>query len=96
MGYRSEYGGVTFDEGDISGMSRICDLDTKLNSGFGFDQLKSLNDLKEKMANEAKACGGNCVSNFKYGQRNGSFWQQILSVDNVLWYGSGVIGKMET
>ena len=94
MGYRTEFDGVIFDEGPIDGMKRIRDLSTQLNSGFGQDQLRSLIDVKQAMACEVLSTGGNCIENFKYGQRNGSFWQQMLSVDNVLWYGKGTIGKV--
>ena len=93
MGYRTELDGVTFDEGEIAGMKPIQSIKTQLNSSFGQDQLKSLTDVKKAMAKEALAAGGNCIAQFKYGQKNGSVWQQMLSIDNVLWFGSGEIGK---
>lgn len=94
MSHRSECDGVIFDEGQVKSMTFIRKISTQLNSGFGQDQLKSLTDVKRAMAREVLAAGGNCVSNFKYGQKNGSFWQQMWSVDNVLWYGSGEIGLL--
>ena len=95
MAYRTELDGVIFDEGPVVGMSTIRSISTQLNSAFGHDQLKSLVDVKRAMAREVTAAGGNCVANFKYGQKVGSFWQQMWSLDNVLWYGSGEIGRLK-
>jgi hypothetical protein len=94
MSFRTKLDGVIFDEGGIAGSKFIRSITTQLNSGFGQDQLKSLLDVKRAMAREAIASGGNCIANFKYGQKSGSFWQQMWSVDNVLWYGSGDIGRL--
>ncbi len=90
----TERGGVKFDERCPVSFVKICHLDTSLNSALGQDQLKSLRDLKEVMAAEAKRLGGNYIANFKYGQRNGSVLQQLWSVDNILWYGSGDVGTL--
>jgi hypothetical protein len=95
VSFRTELDGVIFDEGPIAGMKNIRSISTQLNSGFGQDQLKSLLDVKRAMAREVIAAGGNCVADFKYGQKNGGFWQQMWSVDNVLWYGSGEIGRLK-
>ena len=94
MSIRTEFDGVFFDEGNVDGMTVVKDISTQLNSGFGQDQLKSLRDVKKAMAAVARENDCNIVSNFKFGQRNGSIWQQLWSVDNVLWYGSGTLGKL--
>lgn len=91
----TERGGVRFDEQEPLGFRKIARIDTTLNSVFGQDQLKSLRDVKEAMAREAKSMGGYYISNFSYGQKNGSLIQQIFSIDNVLWYGSGDVGNVE-
>ena len=90
----TERAGVKFDEGQPENFLLIQRIDTTLNSGFGQDQLKSLRDVKEAMAVEAKKAGGNYISKFSYGQRNGGVLQQLWSIDNVLWYGSGNIGVL--
>jgi len=91
----TERGGVKFDEGKPKNFRLISHIDTKINSGFGQDHLKSLRDVKEAMAVEAKRLGGNYIACFLYGQKNGSVLQQLWSLDNVLWYGSGEIGVLE-
>ena len=96
MAHRSVFENITFIEGHEPNFQPIKSISTQLNSGFGQDQLKSLNDVKLLMANEARTVGGDCIANFKYGQKVGSFWQQLWSLDNVLWYGSGTIGKLES
>lgn len=91
----TELGGVQFTEEVLEGFTPIEALDTKLNSAFGQDQLKSLRDLKSGMASIAIEKGGNCICHFKYGQRTGGVLQQLWSVDNMMWYGSGVIGRVD-
>ncbi len=90
----TERGGVKFDEKEPSNFKHIVSFDMKLNS-VGHDQLKSLRDVKEAMAMDAKAHGATYIANFTYGQRNGSVMQQIWSLDNVLWYGMGDAGIIE-
>ena len=90
----TERGGVTFNEKEPIDFEFICHIETNLNSGFGQDHLKSLRDVKEKMAVLAKDMGGSYIANFTYGQRNGSVIQQLWSIDNVLWFGAGDVGKM--
>lgn len=91
----TERGGVKFDEQEPTDFKAIVRINTQLDSGFGQDQLKSLRDVKEAMAIEAKAKGANYIANFVYGQRNGSVFQQLWSVDNVLWFGQGDAGIVE-
>ncbi|NIZ14722.1 hypothetical protein [Phaeobacter sp. HF9A] len=90
----TERGGVKFDESLPENFVPIEKLSTQLNSGFGQDQLKSLRDVKEAMAKEALSLGGNYIASFTYGQKNGGVLQQLWSVDNVLWYGEGVVGNL--
>lgn len=91
----TERGGIKFDEAQPESFVLIKHIETNLNSGFGQDQLKSLRDVKERMAQLAKEVGGSYVANFSYGQRNGTVLQQLWSVDNVLWYGAGDVGHLE-
>jgi hypothetical protein len=94
MRIQTNYDGVIFDEDEIVGLEAIKVISTQLNNFFGQDQLKSLHDVKRAMAREVLACGGNALGNFEYGQKNGSVWQQLFSMDNVLWYGSGIAGRL--
>ena len=40
-----------------------------------------------------RALGGNAVVEFKYGQKS-SFWQSLLGLDDVSWYASGKIARI--
>jgi hypothetical protein len=91
----TERGGVKFDEGMPEKFVELEKLSTQLNSGFGQDQLKSLRDVKEAMAVQALSLGGNYIANFTYGQKTGGVLQQLWSVDNMLWYGDGTVGKLD-
>ncbi|OWY02314.1 hypothetical protein [Thioclava sp. IC9] len=88
----TERGGVRFDEKQPEKFQKLFHLDTKINTGFGHDQLKSLRDVKEAMAREARARGADYIANFSYGQKNGGILQQLWSLDNVLWFASGDAG----
>jgi hypothetical protein len=37
--------------------------------------------------------GGNSVIDFKYGQRS-TFWKSLLGMDDVMWYGSGKVARI--
>lgn len=88
----TERGGVRFDEKTPKNFRLIKHIDTVLNSALSQDQLKSLRDVKDVMAQDAKALGGDYIANFTYGQKTGGLLQVIWSVDNTLWFGSGDVG----
>ena len=88
--YSAEYKGVLFVEGIPENCTIIRDISTEINEFFGQSQLKSLDDVKDKMIQVVRTCGGNAVIDFKYGQKS-SFWKSLFGLDNVMWYASGKI-----
>ncbi len=86
--YQSELEGVLFIEGQPEGVRSIGHVEVKLNGAFSQAQLKSLEDVKRELIKKVRAKNGNCLINFKYGQRT-SFWTTLISLDDVGWYGSG-------
>lgn len=94
MKFVTELGGVKFIEGVDCKFTQIQKLNTTLNSAFGQDQLKSLTDVKLAMAKQVIQLGGDCLVDFKYGQKVGGFWSQLFSRDDVMWYGSGIVGTL--
>jgi hypothetical protein len=93
--YFAEFKGVYFIEGSPQEAITIEQISSELNGFFSQNQLKSLDDLKEKMREYVVHRGGNCVIDFKYGQRS-TFWKSLLGMDDVLWYGTGKIAKIDT
>jgi hypothetical protein len=63
-----------------------CDLSFKFGA-----QLKSLRDVKDKLAEQAKNQGFNCIMNFTYGQK--SRW---LAFDDVAFWGKGCLANLST
>ncbi len=57
-------------------------------------QLKTLKDVKRELAARAKSVGGNAIVNFRYGQKSVGFFRSLLQLDDVNWYGSGVIATV--
>jgi len=92
--YFSEYKGVFFVEGTPREALIMESVSSELNDFFSQNQLRSLDDLKEKMHKYVLQRGGNCVIDFKYGQRS-TFWKSLLGMDNVSWYGTGRIAKID-
>ena len=90
----SEYQGVYYIEGTPDGVSLIKPIETELNQIFGQSQLKSLDDIKEKLNHEVRSLGGNCVYDFKYGQKS-TFWKGLFGMDDVHWYANGKIGVLQ-
>ena len=83
--------GIYFVEGAPAGARRIAPVSTKIDGMFSNAQLKSLDDIKTAMAAEARRKGGNAVIDFKYGQRQRSFWGSLFSLDDVRWEATGTI-----
>ena len=88
--YRSEYKGVLFFEGTPENCTIIRNISTEINEFFGQSQLKSLDDVKDRMIEIVKSSGGNAVVDFKYGQKS-TFWKSLFGMDDVMWYASGKI-----
>lgn len=92
--YFAEFRGVFFIEGTPKEARAIEPISSELNGFFSQNQLRSLDDLKEKMRQYVVQRGGNCVIDFKYGQRS-TFWKSLWGMDNVLWYGTGTIAAID-
>ncbi len=86
--------GVYFVEGVPIGARRISAISTKLDGVFSNSQLKSLDDVKDKMVSDVKAKGGNAVIDFKYAQKS-SFWRSLISLDDVRWEASGIVANID-
>jgi len=90
--YFSEYKGVYFIEGRPEDAALIVPaFSTEINGFFTQSHLKTLDDVKEKMLAFVSKHRGNCVLDFKYGQKS-TFWKSLFGMDNVTWYASGAVG----
>lgn len=81
------YKDIIFIEGIHKEAKQILTIKSEL-LGIGA-HLRTLRDLKEKMYLEVKQAKGNCLIDFKYGQR-----QRILAFDDVAFYGTGIISVL--
>ncbi len=91
--YMSQFEGITYVEGTPSGVQIIQPVSVELNHMFRQNQLKSLDDVKRQMNKLAREAGGNCIVEFKYGQKS-SFWKSMFGMDDILWFGTGFIGRI--
>jgi hypothetical protein len=84
------YDGILFAEFDLPHARIIQKVSVTLDDRLiGGSQLKNLDDVKRELAIQVKKAGGNALVKFEYGQRQTSFWRSLLSIDDILWYGSG-------
>lgn len=90
---RTTYDGVMFIEGDLQAAQPIKPVSVRINGMFSQAQLKTLDDVKRKMAKLAKEAGGNAIVQFTYGQRS-TIWTAFFGLDAVGWYGDGVIARV--
>ena len=91
------YDGILFSEGHPSGMREIGSVEVLLDDQwFGGSQLKSLDDVKTELAKRVKEMGGNALIKFTYGQRSVGFWKSLVSIDDVCWWGKGMVAKNKT
>jgi hypothetical protein len=90
MAYTVIYNGIVFIEGPhptaIRGPSVECDL----SFTFGA-QLKSLRDVKDKLAEQARSQGYNCITDFTYGQKH-----RLLANDDIAFWGKGCLVNLST
>lgn len=93
--YSSEYKGVMFIEGMPENCQVLKEISTEINEFFGQSQLKSLDNIKDKMVDIVRSEGGNAIVDFKYGQRS-SFWKTLFSLDDVYWFASGKIAVVHS
>ncbi len=86
--------GIDFVEGYPSAYRPIGEIDVEIDGIFKSAQLRSLDDVKRLMAAEARRKGGNAIVGFEYGQRSVGFWRSLFSLDDVRWYGRGMIASV--
>ena len=91
MAYMSIYKGIIFIEGEELTAKWLGEIEYKKNFSFG-SQLKTIDCVKDQLAEKTTALGGNAVVNFKYGQKSSGWFKSSLFAldDNIKWYGSGV------
>lgn len=92
--YFAEFKGVWFIEGSPAEARQLGPISSELNGAFSQSQLQTLDDVKDKMRDVVLRQGGNCVTDFKYGQRS-TFWKSFFGWDKVHWYGTGQVAKID-
>ncbi len=58
---------------------------------FTQSQLMNLDHIKAKLCKEVVEKGGNALIEFKYGQKSVGALGSILNLDDINWYGTGLI-----
>lgn len=96
MAYKSLFDGIIFIEGSEYFGRVLGNIEYKKDSFYN-NQLKNLDNVKVQLAHKAKQMGANAIADFKYGQKNTSWFRSFLLAfdDNINWYGSGVAIKLE-
>jgi len=82
-GYVSLFDNIVFVEGAAEEARMLAPVKVDLSFKIGA-HFKNLNDVKLSLAEQCRNSGGNCVCNFKYGQK--SRW---LAIDDVAYFGDG-------
>lgn len=93
--YVSVFDGITFIEGMPDGATLVGAIEVSIDGILSSAQLKTLDDVKQIMADRARASGGNAIVNFKYGQRSVGLLASLFQRDDVSWYGSGTIARID-
>lgn len=92
MGYIAVYKEIIFIEGEEPLAKELEKIEYKKRFSFN-SQIKTLDCVKDQLAEQAIKLGGNAVVKFKYGQKSyGWFRASLCSIDdNIKWYGNGVV-----
>jgi len=82
----TKYDDVFFTEKSIQNVTPIKHLKVEISR-----QNADLNQVKKRMAKEAKSIGATVIMNFCYGQRQHKWWQYVFTFkwDTESWYGEG-------
>ena len=91
MAYVSVYKGIVFIEG-YEPTARLLGR-VEYDKKFSYNaQLKTLDAVKEQLADKAVAMGANAVVEFAYGQKSSGWFKSVLLAldDNIKWYGYGM------
>ena len=86
--------GIRFYEGTPKACQLLRPVRIEIGGMFRQAQLKTLRDVKQRMAQEARRAGGNAIVGFEYGQQSVGCLRSILQLDDVNWYGRGTIARM--
>ncbi|MBE6427932.1 MAG: hypothetical protein E7028_05000 [Planctomycetaceae bacterium] len=84
--YWSVYKSIFFVEGMPQNCHLIANISTQTDNQNC--QLKSFDEVKEKMIKLVLRYGGNSIVDFEYGQKLSKRW---FSRDGIAWYGSGIV-----
>ena len=92
MAYKSVFKNIIFIEGDETYIKTFGGIEYKKTKYYN-SQMQNIDIVKEQLAEEAIKRGGNAIINFKYGQKNTSWFRSMLLSldDNVNWYGNGEV-----
>ena len=92
MAYKSIHKNIIFIEGHEDYIKNLGKVVYQMVSYYN-SQFKNLDDVKEQLADKAIQAGGNAIINFKYGQKNTSWFRSFLLAfdDNVNWFGEGEV-----
>ena len=85
------HNGIRFYEGRPKEYDELAPISIELGGVIQQSQLKTLKDVKTEMAKRVQQAGGNAVIDFKYGQQSVGWFRSILQLDDVNWYGNGVV-----
>ena len=92
MAYVSICKGIIFIESKEPSSNVLAKVEYKTKFSLFKEIFKSdretLDAVKEQLADKVIALGGNCVVEFKYGQKNKK-WFEMSAENSVKWYGEG-------
>ncbi len=96
MAYKTIYKDIIFIEGEFEHSKKLGPVEYKKDKFYN-NQLQNLDNVKEQLSNKAKELGGNAIINFKYGQKNTTWFRSMLLAfdDNVNWFGTGEVVLLE-
>lgn len=92
--YVSLYKDILFIEGEITEAAILHEVSVTIKGVLIHAQLKSLDHVKDELVQQVSPLGANAVVQFTYGQKSASFWQSLLSLDDVHWYGAGKAARL--
>lgn len=87
----TELDGVFFTESTIPNAQLLAPIQTEISR-----QNANLQEVKERMAANAKSLGATVIMNFRYGQKAHRWWELVFTFkwDTESWFGSGDVVRL--
>lgn len=91
--YITVYKDIVFIEGTHPDAKILNHVSVTIKGAFINTQLKTLDNVKDKIVSKTVGTPANAIIQFKYGQKS-TFLGSLVNRDDIIWYGEGSLAVL--